>query len=89
MHLLASITPSQRWGVGQVQPDGWKLYFKGGWGSGSGLVDHQVALLRRGEDRVGVAVLTANDGSHEYGKSTLQGVFGRLLRGLADAATVR
>jgi hypothetical protein len=89
MHLLASITPSQRWGVGQVQPDGWKLYFKGGWGSGSGLVDHQVALLRRGDDRVGVAVLTANDGSHDYGKRTLQGVFGRLLRGLADAATVR
>jgi hypothetical protein len=89
MHLLASITSSQRWGVGQVQPTGWDLYFKGGWGSGSGLVDHQVALLRRGDDRVGMAVLTANDGSHDYGKRTLQGVFGRLLRGLADAKTIR
>ena len=42
---LAHIVPWQRWGVGQVDPDGWKLYFKGGWGSGSGAVDHQVALL--------------------------------------------
>jgi beta-lactamase class A len=88
MHLLASITPSQRWGIGQVVPDGWKVYFKGGWGSGSGLVDHQVALLRRGDDRVGVAILTRDDGSHEYGKSTLRGVFGRLLRGLAESETV-
>jgi hypothetical protein len=89
MHLLASITSSQRWGVWRVQPQGWDLYSKGGWGSGSGLVDHQVALLRRGDDRVGVAVLTANDGSHDYGKRTLQGVFGRLFRGLADAQTIR
>jgi len=89
MHLLASITPSQRWGVGQVVPDGWKVYFKGGWGSGTGATDHQVALFRRGDDRVAIAVLTRNDGSHSYGKRTLQGVFGRLLRGLADAETVR
>jgi len=30
MHLLASITPSQRWGIGEVAPEGWQLYFKGG-----------------------------------------------------------
>jgi beta-lactamase class A len=89
MHLLASITPSQRWGVGQVVPEHWKVYFKGGWGSGKGLVDHQVALLRRGDDRVGVAVLTRDDGSHEYGKRTLEGVFKRLLGGLAEAETIR
>ena len=82
LDLLAAIVPSQRWGVGQAQPDGWRLYFKGGWGSGSGAVDHQVALLRRGEHRVSVAVMTTSNGSHAYGKETLRGVFSRLLRGL-------
>ena len=48
LHLLRTVVPSQRWGVARVRPDGWRLYFKGGWGSGSGLVDHQVALLRCG-----------------------------------------
>jgi Beta-lactamase enzyme family len=82
MRLLASIVPSQRWGVGEVAPKGWKLYFKGGWGYGTGLIDHQVALLVRGCARVSVAVLTMNDGSHDYGKQTLRGLFARLLRGL-------
>jgi hypothetical protein len=83
--LLAAIVPSQRWGVGRVQPDGWQLYFKGGWGSGSGAVDHQVALLRRGEHRVAVAVMTTSNGTHSYGKETLRGVFKRVLRGLEAA----
>ncbi|MGZ4186182.1 MAG: serine hydrolase [Solirubrobacteraceae bacterium] len=82
MRLLASITPSQRWGIGEVAPKGWKLYFKGGWGYGTGLIDHQVALLVRGCTRVSVAVLTMHDGNHAYGKATLKGMFARLLRGL-------
>jgi hypothetical protein len=82
MRLLASVTPSQRWGIGEVAPKGWKLYFKGGWGSGTGLIDHQVALLVRGCTRVSVAVLTMDDGSHAYGKETLKGMFARLLVGL-------
>jgi beta-lactamase class A len=81
MHLLASITPSQRWGIGEVAPSGWKLYFKGGWGYGTGLLDHQVVLLTRGCARVSLAVLTMYDGSHAYGKNTLRGIFARLLRG--------
>ena len=68
LRLLSSIVPSQRWGVGRVAPAGWELYFKGGWGSGTGAVDHQVALLRKGEVRVAVAVLTTDDGSHAYGE---------------------
>jgi Beta-lactamase enzyme family len=83
LRLLSSIVPSQRWGIGQVRPAGWALYFKGGWGSGTGAVDHQVALLRRGNRRVSVAVLTTGSPNHEYGKETLRGVFGRLLRGLS------
>jgi hypothetical protein len=82
MHLLASIVPSERWGVAEVAPRGWALYFKGGWGYGTGLLDHQVALLTRGCARVSVAVLSMYDGSHAYGKDTLKGLFARLLRGL-------
>ena len=89
MRLLASVTPSQRWGIGEVAPKGWKLYFKGGWGSGTGLIDHQVALLVRGCARVSVAVLTMDDGSHAYGKDTLKGMFARLLRGLPTGASRR
>ena len=55
------------------------MYFKGGWGSGTGAVDHQVALLVRGEERIAIAVLTADNGSHAAGKKTLEGVFRRLL----------
>jgi hypothetical protein len=79
LHLLASVTPEQRWGVGRIKHHGWHLYFKGGWGSGTGLVDHQVALFTRGTQRVSVAVLTTANPNHEYGKETLRGVFARLL----------
>jgi hypothetical protein len=81
MRLLRSVIPSQRWGVGELAPAGWRLYFKGGWGYGTGLEDHQVALLVRGCARVSIAVLTMYDGSHAYGKQTLKGIFARLLRG--------
>jgi hypothetical protein len=83
LRLLHSIVPSQRWGVAKVVPRHWEVYFKGGWGSGTGAVDHQVALLRRGRLRVAVAVMTTSNGSHAYGKATLRGVFKRLLRGLS------
>ena len=86
MHLLASVTPSQRWGIGQVAPRGWHLYFKGGWGYGTGLLDHQVVLLTRGCARVSLAVLSMYDGSHPYGKQTLKGMFRRLLRGFPTGA---
>ena len=80
--LLSAIVPSQRWGIGEVAPRGWQLYFKGGRGSGTGLIDNQVALLTRGCARISIAVLTMHDGSHAAGEATLQGIFSRLLRGL-------
>jgi len=83
LHLLSTIVPEQRWGIGRVRVPGWRVYFKGGWGSGTGAVDHQVALLRRGDRRVSVAVLTTDSPNHDYGKETLRGVFARLLRGLS------
>jgi beta-lactamase class A len=82
LKLLRTIIPSQRWGMAQVVPAGWTLYFKGGWGSGTGAVDHQVGLLARGDERIAIAVLTLNSPSHDYGKATLRGVSKRLLAGL-------
>lgn len=81
-HQLAHIIPSQRWGIGRLRLPGWHLYFKGGWGSGSGAVDHQVAFLESGHERIALAIFTESDGSHHYGKHTLQGIAGRLLHGL-------
>jgi Beta-lactamase enzyme family len=86
MGLLGNIVPSERWGIGEVAPKGWQLYFKGGWGYGTGLIDSQVALLVRGCARISIAVLTMYDGSHDYGKETLRGIFSRLLRGLPTGA---
>lgn len=86
---LASIIPAQRWGIGRVGLPGWSLYFKGGWGSGTGRVDHQVALLVHGCSRVSVAVMTMNDGTHAYGKQTLYGVAVRLLARLPRYPRVR
>ena len=80
--LLRSIVRSQRWGVGQAQPDGWNLFFKGGWGTSTGRVNHQVAFLERYRHRVALAILTEFNPSHEYGTRTLEGVAERLLRGL-------
>jgi beta-lactamase class A len=78
---LASIIGPQRWGVGRLRlPKGWRIYFKGGWGAGTGAVDHQVALLTHGCTRLSLAIMTVSDGSHDYGKETLFGVASRLLR---------
>ncbi len=81
-YLLSHVTRSQRWGIGRVVPRGWRLYLKGGWGSGSGRVDHQVALLRRGRHRIALALFTQFDPDHAYGKRTLRGLAARLLAGL-------
>jgi hypothetical protein len=85
MHLLASVIPSQRWGIGTLRFPGWRLYFKGGWGSGTGAVDHQVALLTRGTERLSVAVLTTDSPSHAYAKETLRGIFARLFHTMPSA----
>ena len=82
MRLLRTIVPAQRWGIARVVPAGWTLWFKGGWGAGTGAVDHQVGLLRRSSHRVAIAVLTIGSPSHAYGMTTERGVARRLLRGL-------
>ena len=89
LRLLGSIIPSQRWGIARVRPRGWALYVKGGWGSGSGWADHQVALLRRGRRRLSVAILITSSPSHAYATETLRGVAARLLRGLGPRSRLR
>ncbi len=88
LRLLRTITPVQRWGIARVRPSGWRLYFKGGWTENPGWVDHQVALLTRGHERVAVAILTYHGGDHAYGRRTLRGIAARLLRGLGSADNV-
>ncbi|MGI8660588.1 MAG: serine hydrolase [Thermoleophilaceae bacterium] len=78
MRLLGSIVAHQRWGIAQVRPRGWALYFKSGWVPGT---ENQVGLLRRGKRRVAVAVFTAGQ-SAAYGRATEREVARRLLRGL-------
>lgn len=81
--LLNRIVPSQRWGIGEVDTPGWDQHFKGGWGSGSGAVNHQVVLLRTTDGaRVALAVMITGSPSHAYASTTLKGVFRRLLSGL-------
>jgi hypothetical protein len=79
MRLLRTVVHTQRWGIAEVAPRGWTLYFKSGWNSGHGRLEHQVALLRRGRERVSVAILTTGQGTHRYGTATLRGIAARLL----------
>ena len=80
--LLSHIVESQRWGIGELDKPNWRFFFKGGWGSGSGAVCHQVAFLERGDLRIAVAVMITDSPSHEYATDTLKGVFARLLEDL-------
>jgi hypothetical protein len=80
--LLRRIVPGQRWGVPRANPKGWRVHFKGGWTpSGGGWRVHQAALLRNGNRRIALAVLTEGGPSLGYGGSTIAGVTRRLLRG--------
>ncbi len=82
LRLLENIIPRQRWGVAHVQPKGWDLAFKGGWGLRAYHVEHQMALLRHGRRSIGVSVLTQGNPSRPYGRQTLEGVYQRLLKDL-------
>jgi hypothetical protein len=79
---LASIVPRQRWGIAAIPLSGYNLFFKSGWGSGTGRVSHQVAFIEKGDRRVAVAIMTEHSPSHPYSKRTLRGISGRLLRAL-------
>jgi hypothetical protein len=83
MHLLARIIPAQRWGIPPAAPNGWKVHFKGGYlpnEAGEWRIN-QVALLRHGDRRLSLAVLTQGNPSASYGHATVRGVAHRLLSG--------
>jgi hypothetical protein len=81
--LLAAIIEPQRWGVPPAVPDGWRVFFKGGWRSlGTRNLVNQSALLEGSDKRAALAVLTVDNPSHEYGTETIRGVARRILRGL-------
>jgi hypothetical protein len=77
--LLSSIVTWQRWGIPPAarQRRGAKAFFKGGWRPG---LVHQAALVQRGDQRLGLAILTSGQPSHEYGRQTVEGVARRVLR---------
>ena len=78
--LLGGITPIQRWGIpAAAGPDGWHVYFKGGWLGDDNNAVTQAAWLRRGHLRWALSVLTADDPTNAYGWQTLKGVTGLLL----------
>jgi hypothetical protein len=79
-HLLASITPSQRWGIPPAaEPAGYRVFFKGGW-LGANVLANQAARLVRGRVRLGLAVFTDNNPGPLYGQETITGITARLLR---------
>ena len=78
--LLAAVVREQRWGVPRAAGEDWAVFFKGGWrATGLGELVHQVALLRRGDRKVVIAVLTDRQPSQLYGIHTVRGVADRLL----------
>jgi hypothetical protein len=82
MALLRRIVSYERWGIPPAAPAGWSPYFKGGWfRDDDGWRVHQAALLRRGDRRIAIAVLTGGSPSLEYGAATITGVTSRLLHG--------
>jgi hypothetical protein len=82
MGLLRRIVSYERWGIPPGAPGGWALYFKGGWfRDDDGWRVHQAALLRQGDRRLAIAVLTRGSPTLEYGAATITGVTSRLLRG--------
>ena len=81
MDLLTRIVPSQRWGIPPVAPAGWRLHYKGGWSGRPHWRINQVMLLRKGDRRLSLAILTKDQPSKRYGQVSIQGVAKRLLRG--------
>ena len=81
LQLLSHIVSGQRWGVPPARPRGWRVYFKGGWTPAyGGWRINQVTRLTRGKRKLGLAVLTQGNPSHQYGTETIRGVTARLLR---------
>jgi hypothetical protein len=88
MRQLAGVVSYQRWGIPDAAGNRWRAWFKGGWRTTSlGVLTHQAALLRRGQRRMAIAVLTDGMPSMTAGTETIEGVARRLLPPVSSAAT--
>ena len=76
-YLLATIEPSQSWGIPPVARPSWQVFFKTGALPSQGLFN-EAARLERGPVTFAVAVFTDGDPSMAYGEETIAGV-GRAL----------
>jgi hypothetical protein len=84
--MLASVTPSQRWGVPQAAPEGASVRLKGGWRpSETGQLVHQAARIDLNGESYSIAVLTDGNPSMPYGEETIRLVAAELLRGAAES----
>jgi hypothetical protein len=77
--LLATIIPSQRWGIPAATPPGWTVFFKGGWRPANSWVVNQAAFLEGPPGRLAIAILSDRNPSFAYGTRTIRGVASRLL----------
>ena len=79
-YLLSHIVESQQWGIASLDKPNWKFFFKGGWGSGTGWVCHQVGFFERDDGkRIGIAIMITDSPSHDYATTTMRGIARRLL----------
>jgi hypothetical protein len=78
--LFRSIVRYQRWGVPRGAPRGWHVFFKGGWGYGTGKAVHQGARLEHGGTVLGLGVTTFGNSGTSYGATTIERVTKALLR---------
>jgi hypothetical protein len=85
--LLSSIVRGQRWGIARAaRRRHMRVFFKGGWRPG---IDHQVALVERGGQRLALAVLTSGSPSAAYGQETIERIARRVLRPPAPTGKAR
>lgn len=78
--LLASVIPSQSWGIPAAAGERWAARFKGGWLPEKALVHQGAELRERGGPReMSIAILTDGQPSHGWGIETVEGIAERLL----------
>ena len=78
--LLASVHPTQSWGVPDVAPDGARVRLKGGWRpSDSGQLVHQAARVDMDDKSYALAILTDGNPSMSYGEKTIRLIAAALL----------
>ncbi len=80
--MLASVTPTQQWGIPQAAPEGAVVRLKGGWRpTDAGHLVHQAARVDVGGESYSIAVLTDGNPSQIYGEDTIRLIAAQLLRG--------